>query len=180
MYVLRGEGTKPHPIGNIHVDCMVNESTMKVLEVTNVLNHKMVFQVGQLSKSVSPSRYMLKDTLKAFNDFKNKQKSVWSNFFLTCISMYILKVCSMILHWDKTQMLKKFPSDEINGIKRDLFFWRAPTHHSFTFDLRFFYELNHKVRFSKTVCRIFHFRLRLVFLKVYIFVVQQNASTLWL
>ena len=76
MYVLRGEGTKPHPIGNIHVDCMVNESTMKVLEVTNVLNHKMVFQVGQLSKSVSPSRYMLKDTLEAFNDFKNKQKSV--------------------------------------------------------------------------------------------------------
>ena len=76
MYVLRGEGTKPHPIGNIHVDCMVNESTMKVLEVTNVLSHKMVFQVGQLSKSVSPSRYMLKDTLKAFNDFKNKQKSV--------------------------------------------------------------------------------------------------------
>ena len=76
VYVLRGQGTKPHPIGNIHVDCIVNESTMKVLEVTNVLNHKMVFQVGQLSKRVSPGRQMLKDTLKTFNDFKNKQKSL--------------------------------------------------------------------------------------------------------
>ena len=25
---------------------------------------------------------LLKDTLKAFNDFKNKQKNVWSNAFL--------------------------------------------------------------------------------------------------
>ena len=34
---------------------------------------------------------------------------------------------------------------------------RAPTHHNFTFDLRFFYELKHKVRLSKTVCGIFYF-----------------------
>ena len=48
---------------------------------------------------------------------------------------------------------------------------------SFTFDLRFLYELKHKVRLSKTVCGIFHFRFRFVFIKVYIFV-QQNAWTL--
>ena len=77
-------------------------------------------------------------------------------------------------------MLKKFPSDKINGTKNALFFLsRAPTHHSFTFNLRFLYELKHKVRLSKTVCGIFHFQFRFVFIKVYIFV-QQNAWTLWL
>ena len=49
---------------------------------------------------------------------------------------------------------------------------------SFTFDLRFLYELKHKVRLSKTVCGIFHFQFRFVFIiKVYIFV-QQNAWNL--
>ena len=37
-----------------------------------------------------------------------------------------------------------------------LFFSRAPTHHSFTFNLRFLYELKHKIRVSKTVCGMFH------------------------
>ena len=56
-------------------------------------------------------------------------------------------------------MLKKFPSDKITGTKNAFFFLsRAPTHHSFTFNLRFLYELKHKVRLSKTVCGTFHFR----------------------
>ena len=75
-------------------------------------------------------------------------------------------------------MLKKFPLDKINGTKDALFFLsRAPTHHSFTFNLRYLYELKHKVRLSKTMRRIFHFRLRFVFIKVYIFV-QKTAWTL--
>ena len=72
-------------------------------------------------------------------------------------------------------MLKKFPSDKINGTKNALFFLsRAPTHHSFTFNLRFLYELKHKVHISETVCEIFFFRFRFVFIKEYIFV-QQNT-----
>ena len=74
-------------------------------------------------------------------------------------------------------MLKKFPSDKINGTKKChlLFFLsRAQIHHSFTFNLRFLYELKHKFRRSKTVYGIFHFRCPFVFIKVYIFV-QQNA-----
>ena len=75
-------------------------------------------------------------------------------------------------------MLKKFPSEKINGTKDHLFFLsRAPTHHSFTFNFWFLYELKRKVRLFKTVCGIFHFRFHFVFIKVYIFV-QQNASTL--
>ena len=74
-------------------------------------------------------------------------------------------------------MLKKFPSEKINGTKNALFFLsRVPIHHSFTFNLRFLYELKHKVRLSNTVCGIFHFRFLFVFIKVYIFV-QQNAWT---
>ena len=72
-------------------------------------------------------------------------------------------------------MFKKFPSDKKSGTKNAFFFTsRAITHHSFSFNLRLVYELKHKVRLSKTVYAIFHFRFRFVFVKVYIFV-QQNA-----
>ena len=72
-------------------------------------------------------------------------------------------------------MLKKFPSDKINGTKNVLsFLSRAPAHHSFTLKLRFLYQLKYKVRLSKTACGIFHFRFRFVFIKVYVFV-QQSA-----
>ena len=55
-------------------------------------------------------------------------------------------------------MLKKFPLDKINGTNNALFLLsRAPAYHSFTFNLRFLYELKHKVRLSKTVCGVFHF-----------------------
>ena len=71
-------------------------------------------------------------------------------------------------------MLKKFSSDKINVTKNALFFLsQTPTHHSCTFNLRFFYELKRKVCISKTMCGIFHFQFRFVFIKVNIFV-QQN------
>ena len=42
------------------------------------------------------------------------------------------------LYNDKTQMLKEFPSDKINGRKNALFLISlASTHHSLTFNLRF-------------------------------------------
>ena len=66
----------------------------------------------------------IKDTLKAFDNFKNKQKSVKVIFF------------RYVKLRKNTQMLKKFPSDKINCTKNVLFFLlRAPTHHSFTFNL---------------------------------------------
>ena len=75
-------------------------------------------------------------------------------------------------------MLKKCPADNINSTKNVLFFLsRAPTHHSFTFNSHFLYELKHKIHLSETACGIFHFRFRLVFIKIYNFV-QQNAWAL--
>ena len=112
---------------------------------------------------------------------ETSNKSVWSNVFWYVKVCIFWKCIQYTIHWDKTQMLKKFPSDKINGTKNALFFLsRAPTHHSFTFNLRFLYiSWSTKVRLSKTVCEIFHFWFRFVFIKVYIFV-QQNAWILWL
>ena len=72
-------------------------------------------------------------------------------------------------------MLKKFPSDKLNGTKNAPFFIpRDPTHHSFTFNLRFLCEMKHKVHLFKTVREMFHFRFCFVFIKIYTFA-QQNA-----
>ena len=78
-------------------------------------------------------------------------------------------------------MLKKFPWDKINGTKNVLFFLsRILTHHSFTFNLRFFYELKHKVRLSKTVWD-FAFSILFCFSYYFLFcfyiLIQQNAWT---
>ena len=71
-------------------------------------------------------------------------------------------------------MLKKFPSDKINDTENALIFLsRPPAHHSFAFTSRFLYGMKHKVRLFKSMCGIFHFRFRLVFIKVYIFVSQK-------
>ena len=72
-------------------------------------------------------------------------------------------------------MLKKICSDEIKVKKNVLFFLsRAPAHHSFSFNSQFLYELKLMVHLSKTGCGIFHFRVRLIFIKIYVFV-QQKA-----
>ena len=72
-----------------------------------------------------------KDTSKAAHDFKNKLKSVWSNVFWY-LKLYIFWKCiQYTINWDKTQMLKKLPSDKINSTKNALFFLlRAPTHYN--------------------------------------------------
>ena len=55
------------------------------------------------------------------------------------------------------------------------FLLEAPTHHSSTFNPRFLHELKDKAHLSKKVCRIFHFRFHLVFIKVYIFVDSKTS-----
>ena len=75
-------------------------------------------------------------------------------------------------------MSKKIPLRKINGTRNALVFHsRAPTHHSFTFNFRFLYELKHKMRLFGTVLKIFHCQFLFVFIKAYIFA-QQNAWTL--
>ena len=75
-------------------------------------------------------------------------------------------------------MFKNLTSDKIKLTKNAPFFLsRIPTHHSFTFNSQFLYELKHMVHLSKTARGIFYFRFRLVFVKFYIFV-QKKAWAL--
>ena len=107
---------------------------------------------------------------------KRSSKSVWSNVFWL-VKVYIFwNFIQYTIHWDKTQMLKTISFGQNKRYKNTLFFFlsKAPTYHSFTFDLQFLYELKHMVLSQKTVSWIFHFRFCLVFIKLYMFV-QQKA-----
>ena len=94
--------------------------------------------------------------------------------------MYILKV--YLIHYTLRKILKKSPSDKINGTRNalPLFSFASSNSHSFIFNLWFSYELKRKVRlwFSSYV-GFSIFRFVLFFFKAYVFV-QQNAWTLWL
>ena len=137
-------------------------------------NHNHVMPITQ--KSVC----LLRIHLRLSTILKTSNKIVYSSGFWFVKVCIFWKCIQYVVHYDKTQMLKKFSSDKINGTKYVIFFLsRAPAHHSFTFNLRFLYEVKHKVLLSKTLCQIFHFRFLFVFIKVYLFV-QQNACTLWL
>ena len=113
----------------------------------------------ELSKTqFSPVR-VVKDTMKTFYDFKNKQLGVWSNAFSYIRLCIFWKCIQHTIHWNKTQMLTKGSFWQNIRHKNALFFLsRAPTHHKFSFNLWFLYELKHKLCLFKTVCGIFHFR----------------------
>ena len=115
----------------------------------------------------------IKDTLKAFDDFKNKQKSVWSNVFWYVKVCIFWKCIQYTIYWDKTQMLKKFPSDKMKGTKnREL---------QLIIVLLLICDsyMSWSTRFvSPKLSGIFHFWLLFIFIKDYIFV-QQNAWILW-
>ena len=148
-----------------------------VTEIHTYLNKP---AVKSWSKYVLLLRPCIKDTLKAFDDFKNKEKCVWRNVFWYVKGCIFWKRIQCTIHWDKTHV-KKIHSDKIDGTKNALFFFlsQASTHYSFAFNMQFLYKRKNKVCLPKTVCGIFHSRFRFVFIKVYIFV-QQNAWTLWL
>ena len=89
---------------------------------------------------------------------ETSRKSVWSSVFWY-VKVCIFWICiQYTIHWDKTQILKKFLTDKINEKKCPLFFFfGAPTYGSFTFNLPSLYELKQEVLLSKTVCGNFHF-----------------------
>ena len=90
---------------------------------------------------------VFKDTLKAFDDFKNKQRNCMKYVFWYVKVCIFWKCVQYTIHWDKTKMLKNIPLDKIYGTKNVLYFLsRAPTFHNLTFNLRFLYELKRKFR----------------------------------
>ena len=104
---------------------------------------------------------------------KVSSKSVWTNVFWYVKVHVFWKIYSIYtIYWDKTQTLKTFPSDKINVTKNALCLW-ALTHHSFTFNLRFSYELKRKVRLSK-VCVGFSIFDSVSFLLKFIFLFNKK------
>ena len=95
-----------------------------------------------------------------------RNKSASRNFF----------VCVRVFLKQKIYILIDIHFHRVDFRKHDYFFFLAlllpgaPTHHSFTFNSRFFYGLKRKIYLSQSLCRIFHFRFRFVFIQVYIFV----------
>ena len=60
---------------------------------------------------------LLKDTLKAYDNFKNQAKSVWSNVFSYVKGCMFSKRIWDTVHWEQTNMLKTFPSGKKSGKK---------------------------------------------------------------
>ena len=83
--------------------------------------------------------------------------------------MYILKVYSIPCTLRKNTTVTKIFFQTL------FLLLRAPTHNSFTFNLRSLYALKHKVGFSKTACGIFHFPFHFVFIKTYFFVNKMHG-----
>ena len=100
---------------------------------------------------------------------------------MICKSIYILRVTHYTIYWDKTQTLKKFPSDKIKVTKNALFFLlQFPTHHRFNFNSQFLYKLKQKFHLCKNVSGIFSCPFCFVFIKVYIFFQQKSIDALTL
>ena len=111
--------------------------------------------------------------------FKVSKKKRIKYWFLICKTLYILYIAGLELRvrdlWITNQFLDPMNQKFVIAVKKcPLFLLQSPTCHSLTFNLRFLYELRHKVCLCKTLCGIFHFRFRLVFIKVYVFA-QQNS-----
>ena len=106
---------------------------------------------------------------------KTSKKSVWSNVFWYVKVCIFWKCIQHTIHWDKTQMLKTFPSEKINGTQTAFFFFYELQLITVLFLICNSY-MSWSTRFvSKSVCGIFHFRFRFVFIKAYIF-----FSTKWM
>ena len=92
------------------------------------------------------TKLWLKDTLKASDNFRNKQQKCIKcmNNFLYAKVYISWKLVQYTIHWDKTRMWRKFSLDKINVTKMHCFPSRDPTFYSFTFNSRFLYELEHK------------------------------------
>ena len=78
-------------------------------------------------------------------------------------------------------MLKKIPSDKVNVTHNAFFFLsRTPTHHSFTFNSLFLYELSIRFVPLKVCARDFPFSTPFVLTKVYFSVQQKSMDSLLL
>ena len=66
----------------------------------------------------SPFSKLLKIHWRLSTILETSNKSVWSNVFWYVQLCIFWKCIQYTIHWNKTQILKKFPSDKINCTKK--------------------------------------------------------------
>ena len=84
---------------------------MKAYEKNNLALQRLW---GTLNWSSSEMLLYTIRILKAFDDFKNKQKSVWSNVFWYVKVCIFWKCIQYTIQWDKTQMFKNTNKTQIS------------------------------------------------------------------
>ena len=109
---------------------------------------------------------------------KTYVKSVGNNVFWYVKVCVFWKYIQYTSHWDKTQMLKKFSSDKIDGTKNALYFF-CKFQLITVFLLIYDYYMSWSARFvSPKLCVGFSiFDFVFVFSKVYIFVQQKTSDS---
>ena len=115
-----------------------------------------------------------------------RNKSVWSNVFWY-VKLYIFWkfIQYPAIHWDKTEMSKKFPLDKIDKIHFLSFASSDSSQFYFQFAILIWAEAQgsslwkHKVRLSKSECGNFSFWFHFVFIKVYILFKKSMDSSTW-
>ena len=91
-----------------------------------ILSVKLVFRLSVFWLWIQFHLKRLNDTLKAFDDFKNRQQKSMNVFWcIYILKAYIFwKFIQYTILWSKThwqRMLTKFPSDKLNVSKNALF-----------------------------------------------------------
>ena len=102
------------------------------------------------------------DRLKASNDFKNKQKSVWRNAFWYSKVCILWKFIQYTIHGDETQMLKKNSFGQNKQYKKCSYFFFRELQLTTVSLLICDSCMSWNTRFvSLKLCEIFHFQFRL-------------------
>ena len=110
-----------------------------------------------------------KDTLKAFGDFKSKQKSVRSNVFWSVEVCIFWKFTQYTRHRGKTKMFKKISPDKMNITKMHSFFFRELQLITVLLLIRDSYMSWSKSFVSLKVCVVFSISYSVSFLLKFIF-----------
>ena len=111
-----------------------------LLSVCQILKNWAVGLVVRIYNIVNLTREKLKQPLFGLTIhcslskiLKRSNKSVSSNIFWY-VKVYKFCIIQYATHWGKTQMLKKYPWDNINVSNVLFFLLRVPAHLSFTFN----------------------------------------------
>ena len=89
--------------------CILTHSLFKIFEFRNyaIRSKVLLIQSYKLFENQFQQK-PFRDTLKTLHDFKSTQKIVWS-IVLWYVKVFIFRKCIQYsIHWDKTQMFKKF------------------------------------------------------------------------